>query len=224
MLEAHSEVGVVGGSQAARARSRSAVDVGIAAALRNRWATGMSRYRRASTSGPSDTVWMGVFRTAELKSLGGWDEAFALNEDYELNLRYRQAGHTVWFDACLRSDYLPRASLPVLASQYFRFGRAKGTWWARGQHPSPRHVALVAAPVVFGAALVRAMGRLGPCSVLFVPVLLAGVERAGRVDRPDEPRSSMMASTAIAVLTGSWWVGVVAGFAGELAHVKHEHA
>lgn len=223
LIEARPEIGVVGGSQSARARSSRPVDVGIAGALRNRWATGMSRYRRASTSGPSDTVWMGFFRTAELRSLGGWDEAFALNEDYELNSRYRKAGRTVWFDASLRTDYLPRASLHGLARQYFRFGRVKGMWWARGQRPAPRQVALLAAPVALGAVLARAMGRLGPLTALSVPVLLAAVERGGRVDRPDEPRSSVMASTAIAVLTGSWWVGVVAGFAGELTHLKVDH-
>ena len=223
-MEAHPEIGVVGGAQVAKARSSRPVDVGIAGALRNRLATGMSRYRRGGTSGPSDTVWMGFFRTEELRALGGWADAVALNEDYELNARYRASGRTVWFDATLRSDYLPRTSLPGLARQYFRFGRVKGTWWARGQRPSGRQVALLAAPVAAGAALAGTVRRLGPLPALFVPLLLAGIERAGRVDCPDERRSPVMASTAIAVLSGSWWVGVVAGFAGELAHVEHEHA
>jgi succinoglycan biosynthesis protein ExoA len=222
-MEQRPEVGVTGGAQVARARSPRLVDVGIAGALRNRWATGMSRYRRASTSGPSDTVWMGFFRTEELRDLGGWADAVALNEDYELNSRYRAAGRTVWFDASLRSDYLPRTSLGGLARQYFRFGRVKGTWWARGQRPARRQVALLAAPPAFAVVLVGLARRFGPASAVLLPLLLAAVERAGRTDRPGEPHSPVMASTAIAVLSGSWWTGVVAGVAGELAHVKHEH-
>ena len=117
LLEGHPEIGVVGGSQVAIPRSSRPVDVGIAGALRNRWATGMSRYRRASVSGPSDTVWMGFFRSDDLRALGGWAEAVALNEDYELNSRYRAAGRIVWFDASLRSGYLPRTSLGELSLQ-----------------------------------------------------------------------------------------------------------
>lgn len=223
-LERCPDIGVVGGSQVARARSHRSVDVGIAGALRNRWATGMSRYRRATTSGPSDTVWMGFFRTDEVRALGGWAEAVALNEDYELNSRYRAAGSTVWFDASLRSDYLPRTSLSGLARQYFRFGRVKGMWWARGQRPARRQLALLAAPVTVGAVVAVAVRRVGPLSTTLVPLLLVGVERAGRTDRAGDTRSPFMASAAIAVLSGSWWVGVVAGVAGELAHVRHEHA
>ena len=223
-LEERPLVGVVGGAQVARARSRRSIDVGIAGALRNRWATGMSRYRRSSTSGPSDTVWMGFFRTHELRELGGWSEAVALNEDYELNARYRAAGRTVWFDASLRSGYLPRTSMAGLARQYFRFGRVKGMWWARGQRPARRQLALLAAPPALGAALAGLVRRFGPISVVLVPLALTAVERAGRTAGDDERRAPVVASTAIAVLSASWWVGVVAGFAGELAHVKHEHA
>lgn len=223
-LAARPDVGVVGGAQVALARSPKAVDRGIAGALRNRLATGMSRYRRSTTSGPSDTVWMGVFRTDELRALGGWSDAVALNEDYELNARYRAAGRTVWFGAALRSDYLPRTSVAGLARQYFRFGRVKGMWWARGRRPAPRQVALVLAPVAVGVGLAGAVRRLGPAAALLAPLLLAIVERAGRTDRVGEQPSALMAAGAIGVLSGSWWAGVLAGFAGELLHVRHEHA
>lgn len=222
-LERQPGTGVVGGAQVARARSHRPVDLGIASALRNRWATGLSRYRRTSTSGPSDTVWMGFFRTEELRALGGWADEFALNEDYELNARYRAAGRTVWFDGGLQSGYLPRRSLADLARQHFRFGRVKGMWWARGQRPSRRQLALLAGPPALATVVLAAGRRVGPASALLVPALLAAVERGGRRPRPDEPEAPVMASAAIAVLSGSWWIGVVAGFAGELAGVTHEH-
>ena len=55
---------------------------------------------------------MGAFRTDELRRLGGWDDATALNEDFELSQRYVASGQVVWFDARLRSGYLARPSLP----------------------------------------------------------------------------------------------------------------
>lgn len=216
-------VGVVGGAQVAQPRSERAVDRGIARALRNRWATGLSRYRRATTSGPSDTVWMGFFRTDELRALGGWAEAVALNEDYELNSRYRHRGRIVWFAAELRSGYLPRPSLTLLGRQYFFFGRVKGLWWARGDRPVPRQVALVAAPVAGATVAWQAWRRLGPGSLLVLPAALLGLDAAGG-DGPADLRSHLSSAAAIAVLSGAWWIGVLAGAAGEMAHVRHQHA
>jgi hypothetical protein len=223
VMAADERVGVVGGAQVASPRSDRVVDRGIARALRNRWATGLSRYRRATTSGPSDTVWMGFFRTEELRALGGWSEAVALNEDYELNKRYRDRGRKVWFAADLRSGYLPRASLRLLGRQYFLFGRVKGLWWARGDRPSPRQVALLAVPVAAAGAAWGGWRRFGPGSLLVLPVALLGLEGAG-ADEPADLRSHLASAAAIAVLSGSWWVGVLAGAAGEVAHVKHQHA
>jgi succinoglycan biosynthesis protein ExoA len=222
-VRADERVGVVGGAQVAQPRSERPVDRGIARALRNRWATGLSRYRRGTTSGPSDTVWMGFFRTDELRAIGGWSEAVALNEDYELNGRYRDRGRWVWFEAGLRSGYLPRSSLRLLGRQYFFFGRVKGLWWARGDRPAPRQMALLVVPVAAAAAGWQSWRRLGPGSLLILPAALLGLEAAGG-DGPADLPSHIAGAAAIAVLSGSWWVGVVAGAAGEVAHVSHEHA
>lgn len=219
------EVASVGGAQIARPRGDGPVEVGIARALRNRWATGMSRYRRATRSGPADTVWMGVFRAADLRALGGWNDAVALNEDFELNMRLRDAGRVVWFESSLRSEYLPRRDLRALGEQYFYFGRVKGMWWARGTKPVPRQVALLAAPVVAASLLARVAGRhrvlaplLGAASGL---VLL---DAAGS-DGPDtDARGRVVAWLSIATIDGAWWLGVWAGLLGELLGVRHRHS
>ena len=215
-------VGVVGGAQVAQPRSPRAIDEGIARALRNRWATGLSRYRRATTSGPSDTVWMGFFRTVELRALGGWAEEVALNEDFKLNRRYREQGRLVWFASDLRSGYLPRPSLRLLGRQYFFFGRVKGLWWARGDRPAPRHVALLVLPLAAAGCAWQGWRRFGAGSLAVLPAALVGLEVAGG-DGSAGLRSHLASAVAIAVLSGSWWVGVLAGTAGELAHVKHQH-
>lgn len=223
-LKDHPEVGVVGGMQVAHARGEGFVETGIARALRNPWATGLSRYRLASSSGPSDTVWMGVFRTAELRALGGWDAAVALNEDYELNARYRARAQVVWFEASLRSGYFPRRTLGELARQYFRFGRVKGMWWLRGQRPARRQVLLVAAPIAGAVVVGVAAARFGPGSALTVPAALIAIDQLHREKDGSTMASRLAAAAAMATVGLSWWLGVLAGGAGELLHVRHQHA
>jgi glycosyltransferase involved in cell wall biosynthesis len=223
-LRDHREIGVVGGMQIAESRGGGAIEEGIARALRNRWATGLSRYRRVSVSGPSDTVWMGFFRTADLRALGGWDASVALNEDYDLNARYRAGGQLVWFDASLRSGYLPRRTFGELARQHFYFGRVKGMWWVRGQRPAPRQIGLVLAPLA-GMVLLRSLVlRFGPWSALLVPSAFAAVDALQREREAASARPRMAAATAIGIISVSWWTGVIAGAAGEIARVRHAHA
>jgi succinoglycan biosynthesis protein ExoA len=215
--------GVVGGSQVPTARSGAFVDRSIARGLRNRFATGMSRYRRSTESGAADTVWMGTFRTDELRALGGWDDSVALNEDWELNARYRQAGQVVWYAAELRSRYLPRSTFGRLARQYFSFGRVKGMWWVRGMRPGPRQLVLVLAPVVGAGILGVAIRRLGPKAALVVPVALLVVDAVGAPEPADDGAERLGSAAAMALYTGGWWVGVVVGAAGEALGVEHRH-
>lgn len=224
VLTTRDGVGVAGGAQIAKPRSARAIDEGIARALSNRWGTGLARYRRSATSGPADTVWMGAFRTDELRAIGGWNPAVALNEDFELNTRFRRAGALVWFDASLRSGYLPRASLAELARQYFRFGRVKGTWWARDTKPNGRQVGLLVAPIAALAGAVRLRRRLGWTAVITTAVGGAlVVDYAGAADHHARPSVRGVSIVAMALVSGAWWIGVVLGFAGETVGVRHSH-
>lgn len=209
ILAEHREIGVVGGAQAAQPRSERLVDVAIARALRNRWSTGLSRYRRSSISQPSDTVWMGVFRPDELRKLGGWAEDVALNEDYDLNSRYRSSGMVVWFQADLRSGYVPRASVLGVAKQYYRFGMVKGISWARGGRPSPRQLFLLALPIGAGAATFGAARRLGGWkAVALPPGALVLVDALGNAGPPVPLGGRLYAAGVIGVYVTSWWTGV----------------
>jgi glycosyltransferase involved in cell wall biosynthesis len=223
-LATRPEVGVVGGAQVAVPRGATDRDVGIARALRNRWTTGFSRYRRATRSGPSDTVWMGAFRREDLVVLGGWNADVALNEDFELCSRYLATGATVWFDHELRSGYVPRPDLPALGRQYFRFGRVKGTWWARGSAVRPRQIALLAAPalgLLAGLGLRRRIGTTG--AVALAGAGLLGVELAGTRDPRGGVGAHATAAAAIVTSAGAWWIGTVVGFTGERLGVTHRH-
>lgn len=223
-LEAEPGIGVVGGAQIAVPRTGRTIDLGIARALGNRWTTGLSRYRRSMLSGPSDTVWMGVFRTTELRRLGGWADDVALNEDYELNSRYRKAGFTVWFDAGLRSGYLPRPNLSGVARQHFYFGRAKGTLWARGMVLTGRHRLLVTVPIAAGllaAVVAKRIGSVRTALLFGSGVLLVdargGTGRAGLDVR-------MACGATMCATTASWWVGSIVGYIGERMGLRHRHS
>ena len=94
---------------------------------------GDARYRVGGEEGPVDTVYLGVFRRSALQAVGGFDNRFIRNQDYELNWRLRERGELVWFDPNLTSGYVPRSNFTALARQYFEYG-----YWKREmlrEHP-----------------------------------------------------------------------------------------
>lgn len=202
---------VVGGAQVAVARDTSARSVGIARALNNRWGMGLSRYRRGSASGSTDTVYLGAFRTAQLREAGGWDERFAVNEDFELNRRLGRSG-TIWFESGLDVGYLPRRTLRQLFLQYRRFGGGKVHYWqTTGDRPRPRQWVLLMAPVVLLAAVgatvlrrPRALRLLAPLGVL----ALLGVETAGTARPAGGVLARLHGAAALTVVGSGWTLGV----------------
>jgi glycosyltransferase involved in cell wall biosynthesis len=214
VLAERPEVGVVGGAQVTVPRDDDLRSRAIARALNNRWLMGLARYRRSTTSGPADTVWMGAFRTAQLRAIGGWDPAMGINEDYELNERYRANGHVVWFEAGLRSGYLPRRSVRAVAAQYLAYGRAKGARWRRGSSLAGRHLVLLLAPPLGVVAYVLAARRTGVLPVVAIGAAgAAAADLAGGAGRaPLVERASALAVNL--VIAGSWWSGALLGWLG----------
>ena len=216
VLRERAEVGEVGGAQLARPRSPQPREVGLARAQRNRLTSGFSRYRRSTVSGPAEHVWMGAFRTDELRAIGGWDPGVVASEDFELSQRYIAAGQVVWFDARLQSGYLARPTLGLLARQHYSFGLAKGTWWARGGRPLPRQLVILALPPVAlgGVSIFARRFGLVPAVVAAGATALA-VEGLGCPGPEGGVRERAIAVLGIATYGASWWTGAVAGFATE---------
>jgi glycosyltransferase involved in cell wall biosynthesis len=224
VLQTRPEIGEVGGAQVARPRSDAALEVGLARAQRNRLTSGLSRYRRANVAGSAEHVWMGAFRTDELRRIGGWDDATALNEDFELSQRYIESGRVVWFDARLQSDYLARPSIVALGRQHFYFGRVKGMWWARGRRPLPRQLALLAVPPAAVAAAALSARTIGlPRTVAAGAAAVFAIEAVGCTGPAGGGRVRGIAALAIATYSMSWWTGTIVGFVGEMAGVEHRH-
>ena len=138
-------------SAARRSRSPASADgasaSGIARALNNRWGMGGSRYRRGAASGPTDTVYLGAFRTAELRRRRRLGRAvFTTNQDFDLNRRIGATG-VVWFDAGLDVGYVPRRHLGDLWRAVPPLRPVEGR--VLGQHqdrPQPRQVVLGVGP------------------------------------------------------------------------------
>jgi glycosyltransferase involved in cell wall biosynthesis len=205
---------VVGGAQVAVARDGSTTARGIARALNNRWGMGLARYRRGAGSGPTDTVYLGAFRTEDLRRVGGWDERFPTNQDFELNRRLGRRG-VVWFDDALEVGYLGRPTLRGLFDQYRRFGSWKVAYWrTTDDRPRPRQLVLlgVLPAGVVASVAVAALPRRWRWGVAAAAVAGAvAVDVTGSADRsaPLGVRvTGLVASAAIGV---GWTLGVWEG-------------
>ena len=215
LLDECRDVAVVGGRQRAVAVGDGAVEAGVARALNNRWGMGLARYRGGGRSGVADTVYLGAYRTAELRAVGGWRPELVVNEDFDLNRRLARFG-AVWFDAVLTVDYVPRTSLRALLRQYWAFGQGKARYWRiSGDRPRPRQVVLLAAPpaALAGAGLLWLGLGVGPAwQALAAFTLGAAVEVAG-ADGPEAgPLAHATSLVALAGVAGAWLAGVAFGW------------
>lgn len=144
-----------------------------ALALNHPLGTGAATYRRATRPTPSETLYLGAYRTAWLRRVGGWDETLGATEDYELNLRLRHEGGHLLVDPSIRSAYLARETLAELAAQYFRNGAWRTVIWRRhGDAVRGRHLVPALFFLVFITASVAA--PLTPWPLLVVGGTYAG--------------------------------------------------
>jgi glycosyltransferase involved in cell wall biosynthesis len=94
----------------------------VAAAASHPLGVGDARYRTGGRAQLVDTVPFGAFHRDLIDRIGPYDETLQTNEDYELNVRLRQADGKVWMDPRIRSVYFARPDLASLARQYWRYG------------------------------------------------------------------------------------------------------
>lgn len=174
----------------------------IAAAMSSPFGAGDARYRIGGSESPVETVYLGVFRRDALERVGGFDESFTRNQDYELNHRLIQSGGIVWFDPGLRVQYRPRGSLAQLARQYLDYGRAKRRF-AR-THPGGLRWRQLAAPLWTLVLLASLMVSIWLPVALLVPALyMAGLLAVGVSTRRDPLR----VATALATMHMAWGWG-----------------
>jgi len=216
LLDDAPDLAVVGGRQRAVSAGDGPFSAGVARALNNRWGMGLSRYRRARVSGEAETVYLGVYRTAQLRAAGGWRTDLAVNEDFDLNRRLAPFG-AVWFDAGLTVDYVPRSSLGGLLRQYWAFGTGKARYWrTSGDRPMPRQAVLLAAPpaALAGVAVLWLAFGVSPLWSVGAGAVAAAVVEAVGADGPDGTVfDHAVGVVALACVVGGWLAGVAFGAA-----------
>jgi succinoglycan biosynthesis protein ExoA len=183
----------------------------VATAMQSRFGVGGASFRRGTEPGPVDTVYLGVFDRAALDSVGGYDETLLRNEDYELNWRLREAGHTVWLDPELIVEYRPRGSLRALARQFHDYGRWKREVLRR--HPKSLKTRQLAPPVVvagLGASVLAAPVSLVPFA-LVAGGYGAGIAAVAAIESSGDPRQAARLLTILPTMHLSWGAGFFRG-------------
>lgn len=133
----------VGGIMAAD--GTTAFECAVAAAMRSWFGVGGAAFHIGGEESEALTVYLGCFRRSALDRVGGFDESMERAQDWELNLRIRNSGGSVWFTPAMEVTYRPRHSVRALAKQYHEYGR-----WRREiarRHPSTLSLRYLAAPI-----------------------------------------------------------------------------
>jgi glycosyltransferase involved in cell wall biosynthesis len=118
------------------ARGVTSFEKAVAAAMTSPLGVGSASFHTGGSEGPTETVYLGVFRRSALERVGGYDPQFTRAQDWEMNHRIRETGGAVWFNPELFVTYRPRPSVRKLAKQYFEYGS-----WRREvmrRHPETR--------------------------------------------------------------------------------------
>ncbi|MFN4002254.1 glycosyltransferase family 2 protein [Microcella sp.] len=213
----------VGGLMVATGRGR--LQSAVARAYNHRLGLGGGAYHGAASEGPAESAYLGIMRREALVAVGLYDEGLKRGEDWELNLRLRDAGHLVWLDPALRVTYWPRSTWARLARQF----RATGIWRGElvrrlgGRNPvryfappalvvslalSAVLLVLQLTGIVAGLpSLLLSVVHLGPALYLLVLLALLVVPSSGQrfADR-------LTFAGVIAVMHLSWGTGFVRGF------------
>jgi succinoglycan biosynthesis protein ExoA len=157
----------VGGRQMAVGSTR--FEKAVAAVMMSPVGSGGATYRSGGEPGPTDTVFLGVFQRRAGEQVGWFDESLIRNQDYELNIRLRNADGVVWFDPKLVVEYEPRSSLRGLSRQYFDYGRFKAQ--VLHMHSSSIRMRQLIPPVAVIATLLSVIIGWWLPITLLVPVL-----------------------------------------------------
>ncbi len=101
----------------------SSIGQAIAIAQSSPFGIGNVAYRvRRPTPGFVDTVPFGAYRREVFERIGGFDERLVRHQDYEFNVRLRQAGGKIYYTPAIQARYYSRSTFRKLARQYLEYG------------------------------------------------------------------------------------------------------
>jgi len=195
----------------------------VARAYNSRFGLGGGAYHAdEAQEGPAESAYMGIMRADRIAAVGGFDETLRRGEDWELNLRLREAGELVWLDPQLRVRYWPRDTAGKLARQFLATGIWRGELVRRygGRNPmrffappllvldtvlSLLVLVLQVAGVLSGwASWIASVVHLGPIAYLALLAVAATTTAGTLIDR-------LRLAWAIAIMHISWGWGFLIG-------------
>jgi glycosyltransferase involved in cell wall biosynthesis len=185
----------------------------VAWAYGSRFGLGGGSYHVGGSAGPSDSVYLGVFRKEILEKLGGFDEKMIRGQDWELNLRIRESGEQVWFDPRLEVTYYPRSSLRKLTRQFFD----TGAWRAQltKAHINRANLRYFAPPVLVLATTIGLVGTitgvLGTLGLIPLIAYLTGVLLISISSLSLGLKAKLALLVALPAMHFSWGSGFIAG-------------
>nr|WP_267237938.1 glycosyltransferase family 2 protein [Microbacterium sp. A18JL241] len=207
-----------------RADGRTPFQRAVARAYNSPIGLGGGAYHGTTHEGEAESAYLGVMRRSVLEQVGLFDESIRRGEDWELNLRIRQAGHKVWLDPQLSVTYWPRESWWRLARQF----RATGAW--RGElvrrygrsnglrfFAPPALVLNVALAVIVGILqLARVLTGVASvvASIIYLPLIAYAVLVAAMALRPGggrTPRERLWTLAVLPTMHLAWGFGFIAG-------------
>jgi succinoglycan biosynthesis protein ExoA len=186
----------------------------IAVAASNVIGTGNAAYRQAgSGEGSTDTVPFGSFKRSLFDNIGLYDEKLLSNEDYDLNVRIRNAGGQVYLDPKIQCIYFARTSLKSLAKQYWRYGFWKVKMLSK--YPDSIRWRQALPPLfVFSLAVLLCISMFMPVYLLLTATLvslyLAMVAISVAIDKRSKNLTFMekiLSATAVIIMHFSWASG-----------------
>jgi len=179
----------------------------------SRLGLGGGSFHVGGQAGPSDSVYLGVFRREILEKLGGFDEKMLRGQDWELNLRIRQSGQIVWFDPRLEVTYYPRSSLNALAKQFFD----TGSWRAdlTKNYPNKANLRYFAPPALviatFFGLISTIFGFFTPLGLVPLGFYLLLIALAALTTKGLGFRARAAILIALPTMHFSWGSGFIAG-------------
>ncbi|MBW0101553.1 glycosyltransferase family 2 protein [Pseudonocardia sp. KRD291] len=181
---------------------------------------GPARFHYSDRPGWVDTAFPGAYKRDLFDEIGGFDESLVRNQDDDLHLRARLAGHRMWFEPRLRSDYRPRPTLRRLWRQYHGYGRWRAATAVKHRRvASVRHLAPAAlvAGLAAGPVALAAGGRMRPVAGTWAVgvVAWAGVLAVAAWREREHPRAVRV---RVPAAVGCLHIAYGAGFWSGAAH------
>ena len=192
----------------------SYVSGAIAVAITTPFGIGDARFRYSNKQQWVDTVFPGAWYKNTLERIGGFNEEWVINEDYELNYRLRKAGGKILLCPRIQCQYYVRSTIPSFVRQYFRYGY----WKVRTlvAHPASLRWRHIIAPIFAAVLLLSALAifvswRIGIVIPIIYSVacIIASLRAAGNTSWKYLPLLPLVFS----ILHLSWgigfWLGII---------------